>query len=78
MSTPTKTIRISTATHELLAAQARDRGITLAALLTEMAEQRRREAIWQSEREASRRDAQGVAASEELRDWEETLGDGIG
>jgi hypothetical protein len=68
---------LSRATRDLLAAQARERGVLLAALLGEIAEQRRREAIWRSEREASRIDAQTPDAQSEIRDWEATLVDGL-
>ncbi len=65
------------ATRDLLAEQARERGISLAALLAEIAEERRREAIWRSEREASRIDAENADAQTELNEWEDTLGDGL-
>lgn len=73
----TRTIRVTRATRDLLAAQARERGVSLAAMLGEVAEHRRREAIWRSEREASRIDAQNPDAQIELRDWEGTLEDGL-
>lgn len=65
------------ATRDLLAEQARERGISLAVLLAEIAEERRREAIWRSEREASRIDAENADAQTELNEWEDTLGDGL-
>lgn len=74
----TSTIRVTRATRDLLAEQARERGVSLAALLSEIAEERRREAIWRSEREATRIDAQNAAAQTELREWEATLEDGLG
>lgn len=66
------------ATRDLLAEQARERGVSLAALLCEIADERRREAIWRSEREATRLDAQNSPdAQTELGQWEATLEDGL-
>ena len=78
MAMETSTIRVTRATRDLLAEQARERGVSLAALLTEIAEERRREAIWRSEHEANRIDARNPDAQEELREWEATLEDGLG
>ena len=75
--TQTSTIRVSRATRDLLAAQARERGVSLAALLSEIADERRREAIWRSERKASRIDAQSPVAMSEIQEWEATLEDGL-
>ncbi len=77
MTVRTSTIRVPRATRDLLAEQARERGISLAALLGEIAEQRRREAIWLSERDAARVDAQNPDAQADVREWEGTLGDGL-
>lgn len=77
VTSQTRTIRVSRATRDLLAEQARERGVSLAALLAEIADERRREAIWRSEREASRIDAENPAALTELREWEATLDDGL-
>lgn len=77
MASQTSTIRVPRATRDLLAQQARERGVSLSALLSEIADEQRREAIWQSEREASRLDAQSAAAQAELLDWEATLEDGL-
>lgn len=60
-----------------MAEQARGRGVSVAALLAEIAEERRRESIWRSEREANRIDAQNSEAQTELREWEATLEDGL-
>lgn len=78
MATETSTIRVSRATRDLLAEQAAERGVSLAAMLAEIADDRRREAIWRSEREASRIDAQNPDVRSETRDWEATLEDGLG
>jgi hypothetical protein len=78
MATETSTIRVSRATRDLLAEQARQRGVSVAALLGEIAEARRREDIWRSEHEANRIDEQDAEARVEMREWEDTLEDGLG
>lgn len=77
VASQTSTIRVTRATRDLLAAQARERGVSLAALLAEIADDRRREAVWRSEREASRIDSQNPDAQGEVREWEATLEDGL-
>lgn len=77
MSSQTSTIRVTRATRDLLADQARERGVSLAGLLADIADARRREAIWRSEREASRIDSQNPDAQSEIREWESTLDDGL-
>jgi antitoxin MazE7 len=78
MATETSTIRVSRATRDLLAEQARQRGVSVAALLGEIAVARRREDIWRSEHEANRIDEQDAEARVEMREWEDTLEDGLG
>ena len=75
MSTPTTTVRVSRHTRDLLAAQARDRGISIAALLAELATRAEREAIFRAERDAIRADATTDAARDEDRDWDDTIDD---
>jgi hypothetical protein len=77
MATDTATIRVARYTRDLLAEQARARGVSLAAMLAEMAHEREIEAIWASERQATRADAQNPSAVQEMRLLEATLGDGI-
>ncbi|MEJ7832830.1 MAG: hypothetical protein WKF79_07955 [Nocardioides sp.] len=77
MATETSTIRVTRATRDLLAEQARERGVSVAALVAELAEHRRREAAWRSEHEANRVDEQSPASQAELREWEGTLEDGL-
>ena len=77
MATETATIRVARSTRDRLAEQARARGISLAALLSEMARERELEAVWESERQATLADAQNPAALEDGRLWEVTLDDGI-
>lgn len=76
MATDTATIRVTRETRDLLAEQARERGVSLSAMLTELARDVARDAIFRSERDATRTDAQTVAVSAEEREWETTLGDG--
>jgi hypothetical protein len=77
MAADTATIRVARGTRDLLSEQARARGISLAALLAEIAWERAREAIFESERQAIRADAQSPDALEDIRLWEATLTDGI-
>ena len=77
MSTQTTTVRVSIQTRDRLAAQARERGISIAALLTELASRAEQEAFFRAERDATRADATVAAVGEEERDWDETVADGI-
>jgi hypothetical protein len=77
MSTSTTTIRVPVQTRDRLAAQARERGISLAALLTDLATRGEREAILSAERDAARADATSDAARDEDRDWDDASGDGV-
>jgi hypothetical protein len=77
MSTPTTTIRVPVQTRDRLAAQARERGISIAALLAEFATRTEREAIFRAERDATLADATTDAARDEDRDWDHTIGDGL-
>jgi hypothetical protein len=71
------TIRVARGTRDLLAEQARERGISLAALLAEIAHKRARETIFGSERLAICAEVQNQAVLEEMYLWEATLVDGI-
>jgi predicted DNA-binding ribbon-helix-helix protein len=77
MAVDTATIRVARGTRDLLAEQARERGMSLAALLAEIARERARETIFESERQAIRADAENPAALDEMYLWEATLADGI-
>jgi hypothetical protein len=77
MATETATIRVARSTRDRLAAQARERGVSLSSLLADMARERELEAIWESERQATRADVHSLAALEDARLWEATLEDGI-
>jgi post-segregation antitoxin (ccd killing protein) len=78
MSTSTTTIRVPVQTRDRLAAQARERGVSIAALLTELATRAEREAIFRAERAATRAEATLQAVHDEKRDWDTTVGDGLG
>lgn len=77
MSTPTTTIRVSIQTRDRLAAQARERGVSIATLLTELASRAEHEAIFRAERDASRAEAALQAVRDERSDWDTTVGDGL-
>lgn len=77
MATDTATIRVTRETRDLLAQQASDRGVSLSAMLSELAHDVAREAIFRAERDATRADAGMSAVKAEDREWEATLGDGI-
>lgn len=77
MSTHTTTIRVPVPTRDLLAAQARERGVSIAAFLTELASRAEREAIFRAERDATRAEAAVDAVRDEDRDWDDTVDDGL-
>lgn len=77
MAVDTATIRVARGTRDLLAEQARARGISLAALLAEMARERELETAFESERQAVLAEVGDPAAERERRLWEATLEDGI-
>ena len=77
MSMSTTTIRVPVQTRDRLAAQARARGVSIAALLTELASHAEHEAIFRAERDATRAEATVQAVHDEERDWDQTVDDGI-
>jgi hypothetical protein len=77
MAVDTATIRVARHTRDVLAEHARERGMSLASLLAEIAREQELEAIFESERRARRADAENPEALEEMRLWETTLEDGI-
>ena len=77
MSTPTTTIRVSRETRDRLAAQARQRGVSISSLLAELAAQADRQVIFQAERDAERAEAADKAVREEAREWDDAAGDGL-
>lgn len=76
MATKTATIRVSRETRDLFAEQARERGVSLSAMLSDIAHDVAREAIFRAERWATRKDAAAASVKAEDREWEATLGDG--
>lgn len=78
MSVDTATIRVRSDVRDLLAKRARERGVSLASLLGEIAREQELQAIWDSERQASEADAGSAAVAEERRAWETALADGLG
>ncbi|MCL2768619.1 MAG: hypothetical protein FWD42_00720 [Solirubrobacterales bacterium] len=77
MAGDTATIRVTRTTRDLLAHQAHERGVSLAALVGELARGLEVEAIFESERRARRAEAADPAAEAERGLWEATLEDGI-
>jgi predicted DNA-binding ribbon-helix-helix protein len=77
MAVDTATIRVARSTRDLLAEQAQARGISLAALLAEIAREREIEGIFESERRARLAEVGDPEAEAEMRLWEATLEDGI-
>jgi len=78
MAADTATIRVTRETRDLLAEQAHERGMSLSAMLTVLARDVARDAVFRSEREATRADASNTDVVEEERDWEAAGGDGVG
>jgi hypothetical protein len=78
MAVETATIRVTRETRDLLADQAQERGMSLSAMLTELARDVAREAVFRSERDAAHADASSRDALREEREWEAALGDGVG
>jgi len=77
MAAETATIRVARETRDRLAARARERRMSVSALLTELVRRADRDAIFRAEREAARADAADNGALAEEREWETSLGDGL-
>ena len=77
MSTSTTTDRVSVQTRDRLAAQARERGMSISALLADLADRADREAMFSAEREATRMESVGRAIRDEDRDWALVTDDGV-
>jgi hypothetical protein len=78
MSTESTTVRISLRTRDRLAAQARERGVSISTLLEELAAVADREAIFRAERESTRAEAGNRTLREVEGDWADATADGIG
>lgn len=77
MPSDTATIRVPRQTRDRLAERARARGVSLSALLTQLADDAWRADAYRSEREATRAELDDPVAMAEYRLWEGTLEDGI-
>jgi hypothetical protein len=77
MVSDTATIRVSRDTRDRLALRARERGVSVASLLTEFARRAERADALRSEREATRAEGDARDSLAEERLWESVLGDGI-
>jgi hypothetical protein len=77
MAIDTATIRVARETRDRFAEQARHEGVSIAALLAEIARERELDAIYESERQARLAEVGDPVAEEETRLWESTLEDGI-
>lgn len=77
MAPDTSAIQVPTPTHDELAAQARQRGISIAALLEDLAEQAERQAAFAAERTATMADTDRSGIQDEDLNWDTTTGDGI-
>jgi post-segregation antitoxin (ccd killing protein) len=75
--TESTTIRVSVQTRDRLATQARERGISVSALLDELATRAENDAIFCAEREATRMHEASKAARGEREDWDTTVADGV-
>ena len=73
----TATIRVSRQTRDRLAARARERGESLASLLTEFARRAEQTDAFRAERSATREELGRSEVLAEEHDWEAVLGDGI-
>lgn len=77
MATKTTTVRVPVETRDRLAAQARQRRLSLSAFLSKLAEQGEREAIFRAEREATIADSRDPEVLAEDEEWSETTPDGF-
>lgn len=77
VATATTTIRVPIPTRDRLAAQARQRGISIGALLEELSQQAERQSAFEAERMATLADAKMAEIQDEDLDWDATAGDGI-
>jgi predicted DNA-binding ribbon-helix-helix protein len=77
MAQATATIRVPRPVRDSLARSARDRGMSVATLIADLAERLERDSMLRSEREATLRDAGSAVVAGEERDWEQALADGL-
>ncbi len=77
MASSTTTIRVSIHTRDRLAAQARQRGISVSAFLADLASRAEREAFFRAERDATLADLGIRGVRDEDHEWDATAGDGL-
>ena len=77
MTTDSTTVRVSLRTRDRLAAQARERGVSISALLEELVAGADREAIFRAERDATRAEVANQAIREDDGVWADAAADGI-
>ncbi len=77
MAQHTSTIRVPTDTRDELARQARLRGVSLARMLTDIATENQRNALFASERAAQQLDATNPLAAAESQEWDDIVDDGL-
>ncbi|BBZ00976.1 antitoxin [Mycolicibacterium chitae] len=77
MATATTTIRVPVTVRDRLAAQARERGVSVASLLEEWSARAEREAAFAAERAATLAEADDPNVADEERDWAQADADGL-
>ena len=77
MGSETATIRVPLETRDRLAEQARQRGVSIASLITEFARRAERAEALRSERQATRSEVGDAELLAEEQLWEAVLGDGV-
>ena len=77
MGQETATIRVPRSVRDSLARSAQERGLSVAGLIARVADRLERDAMLESEREATLMDASSATVAAEERDWEQALADGI-
>ncbi|MDR0627537.1 MAG: hypothetical protein LBG11_09850 [Bifidobacteriaceae bacterium] len=73
--TKTTTIRVSRQVHGLLSEQARERRLSLAGYLSELARRQSKEVLFAEERRAAHLDGQDPAVMAEYAAWQNSSGD---
>jgi hypothetical protein len=69
------TIRVNRETRDLLTSQARSQGVSVTVLVDRLARANERAEIFREERRLWSQEAEETA--DEMRDWDETLADGL-
>jgi hypothetical protein len=77
VATETTTIRVTRETRDTLARQARQRGISLSSLVSQLAGREERNAVFRAEREAAAADRRNHEAIADEDLWSSVAADGI-